>query len=77
MRSNKYGGTCDACGSYVKAGEGNLFKAFGKYAVTHRTCPEPRQGVPRVTTTRFSSGAVVYQNSRGRCIDAPCCGCCS
>jgi hypothetical protein len=31
----------------------------------------------RVITTRFNSGAVVYQNSRGRCIDAPCCGCCS
>jgi len=32
---------------------------------------------PRLITTRFNSGAVVYQNSRGRCIDAPCCGCCS
>jgi hypothetical protein len=27
--------------------------------------------------TRFSSGAVVYTNKRGRCEDAPCCGCCS
>lgn len=26
---------------------------------------------------RFSSGAVMTQNSRGRCEDAPCCGCCS
>ena len=26
---------------------------------------------------RFSSGAVVYTNRRGRCEDAPCCGCCS
>jgi hypothetical protein len=26
---------------------------------------------------RFSSGAVVYTNKRGRCEDAPCCGCCS
>jgi hypothetical protein len=32
---------------------------------------------PYVITVRFNSGAVVYQNSRGRCIDAPCCGCCS
>ncbi len=31
----------------------------------------------RVIVTRFNSGAVVHQNSRGRCIDAPCCGCCS
>ncbi|HWH75947.1 MAG TPA: hypothetical protein VNT76_01200 [Candidatus Binatus sp.] len=27
--------------------------------------------------TRFSSGAEVYTNKRGRCEDAPCCGCCS
>ena len=27
--------------------------------------------------TRFSSGAEVWVNKRGRCIDAPCCGCCS
>jgi hypothetical protein len=32
---------------------------------------------PSVITTRFNSGAVVYQNARGRCEDAPCCGCCS
>ena len=27
--------------------------------------------------TRFSSGAEVFTNRAGRCIDAPCCGCCS
>jgi hypothetical protein len=31
----------------------------------------------RSTLTRFSSGAEIYTNVRGRCIDAPCCGCCS
>jgi hypothetical protein len=30
-----------------------------------------------VSVVRFSSGAVVYRNARGRCEDAPCCGCCS
>jgi hypothetical protein len=30
----------------------------------------------RVMATTFNSGATVYQNSRGRCIDAPCCGGC-
>jgi hypothetical protein len=38
---------------------------------------DPAPAPARVITTRFNSGAVVYQNSRGRCIDAPCCGCCS
>ncbi len=27
--------------------------------------------------TRFSSGSEVFTNARGRCEDAPCCGCCS
>ena len=27
--------------------------------------------------TRFSTGAEVFTNRRGRCEDAPCCGCCS
>ena len=31
----------------------------------------------RSSYTRFSSGAEVFTNKRGRCLDAPCCGCCS
>ena len=31
----------------------------------------------KINVTTFSSGDTVYQNSRGRCEDAPCCGCCS
>lgn len=30
-----------------------------------------------LSVVRFASGAVMTQNSRGRCEDAPCCGCCS
>jgi len=32
---------------------------------------------PCVITARFNSGAAAFVNSRGRCEDAPCCGCCS
>ena len=32
---------------------------------------------PQVITTRLNSGAVISVNARGRCVDAPCCGCCS
>jgi hypothetical protein len=31
----------------------------------------------KVHTVRFNSGAVMSVNARGRCEDAPCCGCCS
>lgn len=30
-----------------------------------------------LTVIRFASGEVQTQNSRGRCEDAPCCGCCT
>lgn len=30
----------------------------------------------RTVTTRFNSGQSYTRNARGRCIDAPCCGCC-
>jgi len=36
-----------------------------------------RQAKHGITVVRFSSGHVITQNRRGRCIDAPCCGCCS
>lgn len=39
--------------------------------------PRPRFNRYRSNYTRFSSGAESYTNKRGRCIDAPCCGCCS
>ncbi|AHY27145.1 hypothetical protein PBI_PHANTASTIC_82 [Mycobacterium phage Phantastic] len=33
--------------------------------------------VPAVHTIRLNSGAVLSVNARGRCEDAPCCGCCT
>lgn len=52
-----------------------------------KPCDEPRSVArwsngarslgARVHTIRFSSGETMTQNARGRCEDAPCCGCCS
>jgi hypothetical protein len=33
-------------------------------------------GVPTVVVSRLNSGAVIQRNAHGRCVDAPCCGCC-
>ena len=30
-----------------------------------------------LSVIRFASGAVMTQNAKGRCEDAPCCGCCT
>jgi hypothetical protein len=39
--------------------------------------PVAHVALKRVHTIRLNSGAVPSVNARGRCIDAPCCGCCS
>lgn len=31
----------------------------------------------RSNFSRTSSGAELYRNKQGRCLDAPCCGCCN
>jgi hypothetical protein len=43
------------------------------------TAAGPAHSRPRSGSryTRFSSGAEVFTNAKGRCEDAPCCGCCS
>lgn len=45
----------------------------------HPACIEAvRNGdtTPQVTEIR-TSGGTLRQNKKGRCLDAPCCGCCS
>lgn len=50
----------------------------GGFPPSRSTLENDRQLAKRgLSVIRFSSGAVVTQNSRGRCEDAPCCGCCS
>ena len=84
MRTNKYAGSCGTCRKHVPANGGTLSKIGGRWVVRHLACQDVSRGSrPRVTRTRFYGGngpgtyADVYQNSRGRCEDAPCCGCCS
>jgi hypothetical protein len=75
---NKYAGSCAMCGERVGSGSGQLRKQGRRWEVYHLDCfvkSEPSE--PQIAYARFSSGAVVYQNKRGRCEDAPCCGCCS
>lgn len=73
---------CTACPAAILPGDEIVNSGRGKNA--HVTCPEG--GVPfdrgygrpvRVHVTRFSSGHTQIVNARGRCEDAPCCGCCT
>lgn len=72
---NRYAGTCEYCGCRVPANGGECQKLAGRWVVSHITCF--KEGKSNVIVTRFNSGAEVYQNRKGRCEDAPCCGCCS
>ncbi len=72
----RFAGTCRNCGKAVAAG----VRAYYDPATRSVTCEaaDCASNLPvQIVTTRFSSGATVYRNSRGRCEDAPCCGCCS
>lgn len=77
----RFAGECQKCTQRFPAGAPINFHGRGQ--VEHQDCatapPAPIGGRPRriSSVTRFSSGAVVYQNYNGRCEDAPCCGCCS
>lgn len=88
MTTNKYAGKCRVCGVTVPARSGQLVKHGEQWGVNCQNhieadhalpafTPRRTQGRYRSTYARFSSGAEVYTNSRGRCEDAPCCGCCS
>lgn len=58
--SNKYPGTCNGCGDAVPANAGVCYRVGRKWIVRCSDCAPGESSTSR----------------RGRCIDAPCCGCC-
>ncbi len=72
--TNRYAAACVTCGATVPAHGGSLTKQGRRWVVRHLACED---GQPAVIEVRFSSGATMIQNRRGRCEDAPCCGCCT
>lgn len=69
---NRYRDVCSTCGLIVAEYCGTLKKDGGKWTCSHINCDQVD-----VDVITFSSGAAVTQNVNGRCIDAPCCGCCT
>jgi len=58
---NKYAGKCVFCGQVVNKGYGRVDKVNGRWETSHNECYK---------------GDVRLTPYRGRCEDAPCCGCC-
>ena len=69
---NRYPGKCADCGGPVAAKAGTLEKIGRRWLVRHLACSEGEH------VSVFNIGGREFiQNSRGRCEDAPCCGCCT
>jgi len=76
MRANRYPGNCRVCGGRVARNAGSLEKLGGRWTVAHLDCA--RTGEAEVVTFHSpTTGWTGTQNRRGRCEDAPCCGCCT
>jgi hypothetical protein len=65
----KYAGRCALTGRPFNAGDLIDYNKAKKRAVL--------VAENKPIEIRFASGATFYRNARGRCIDAPCCGCCT
>lgn len=65
----RYPGKCSATGRPFSAGDLIDYNKTTKKAVL--------LAENKPIEIRFASGATFYRNARGRCIDAPCCGCCT
>jgi hypothetical protein len=86
--SNRYPSTCNRCETYVPARAGTLSRAGSRWNVTCPDCTagaadEPSEALAWSRGDSVSYGVVTssgwrgIRNRRGRCEDAPCCGCCT
>lgn len=73
---NKYAAICAICTAPVPPGGGTMQRQGRRWRVTHLACDDT--GDPVVIRVRVGGNPRVYtRNARGRCEDAPCCGCCT
>jgi hypothetical protein len=81
----RFPGTCIRTGLEVRPGDRIIFHGKGRVELLRNAelerarASETGRGRTRPVsdTFTFSSGHTAYRNARGRCEDAPCCGCCT
>ena len=71
---NRYAGRCCECGGQVAAKAGVVVPRGGAWRISHLACH--KEGSGSVMTVRIGGNEYI-RNTNGRCIDAPCCGCCT
>jgi hypothetical protein len=68
----RYPGMCASTGARILAGD-LIQWSKGRTVLLERR----RTAVDTITLTGEHGPRDYYRNARGRCIDAPCCGCCT
>ena len=78
-----YPGRCALTGLPIKPGDLIVHDQKTRRTILREHMPRDEDGFyvfPKTgqsNYTRTSTGAELYRNKAGRCIDAPCCGCCN
>jgi hypothetical protein len=75
--NTKYATKCAdvKCGAEIAVGQ--KVKWYGRGKVYGFDCHDKSNRLSTSWVATTSTGAEIYQNRLGRCIDAPCCGCCN
>lgn len=77
----KYKGTCARTGAPIRPGDPIHYDTATRSAMHAEPEPEEiylaRARGAYVSHIWQTGGREYFQNKRGRCIDAPCCGCCN
>jgi hypothetical protein len=68
----RFAGTCADTGASIAPGDTISYDRS-----TRRTVLLLQRAAVYVSDVIETSGGVFYRNKRGRCEDAPCCGCCT
>lgn len=66
----RYTSRCTSCHGTINRGDVIVYDRRRRVSA-HADC------APHNVVTFRTSGGTFYRNARGRCEDAPCCGCCT
>lgn len=75
--NTKYATKCADVKCGAELAIGTKVKWYGRGKVYGIDCHDKQGPVSTSWVATTNSGAELYQNRRGRCEDAPCCGCCN
>ncbi len=81
---NRYAAPCCYCKATVPPSGGRCWRRGARWIATHEACAlearaarKPGSPRRRAVDSFVIGGKDFIRNSRGRCEDAPCCGCCT